>query len=50
MQTSYFLFKIVGTTLMTYVALLRGINVGGNKKVEMSKLKTCFDRLGMNMS
>lgn len=26
-----------------YVALLRGINVGGNKKVEMSKLKKAFE-------
>ncbi len=31
---------------MTYIALLRGINVGGNKKVEMSKLKTVFEDLG----
>ena len=31
---------------MTYVALLRGINVGGNKKVEMRKLKQTFERLG----
>lgn len=29
-----------------YVALLRGINVGGNNKVEMSKLKTLFTKLG----
>jgi uncharacterized protein (DUF1697 family) len=28
-----------------YVALLRGINVGGNKKVEMSKLKQVFENL-----
>ncbi|MHB1089711.1 MAG: DUF1697 domain-containing protein [Ilumatobacteraceae bacterium] len=31
---------------MVYVALLRGINVGGNKKVEMSKLKKAFESLG----
>lgn len=31
---------------MVYVALLRGINVGGNNKVEMSKLKTTFETLG----
>ena len=31
---------------MTYVALLRGINVGGNKKIEMAKLKKTFERLG----
>lgn len=31
---------------MIYVALLRGINVGGNKKVEMSKLKKAFESLG----
>lgn len=30
----------------TYVALLRGINVGGNSKVEMSKLKQSFSDLG----
>jgi uncharacterized protein (DUF1697 family) len=29
-----------------YVALLRGINVGGNNKVEMSKLKKIFEALG----
>lgn len=31
---------------MTYVALLRGINVGGNNKVEMAKLKLTFETLG----
>jgi uncharacterized protein (DUF1697 family) len=31
---------------MTYVALLRGINVGGNNKVEMKKLKATFESLG----
>ncbi|MEZ4194988.1 MAG: DUF1697 domain-containing protein [Candidatus Paceibacterota bacterium] len=31
-----------------YVALLRGINVGGNNKVEMTKLKVCFESLGYN--
>ena len=29
-----------------YVALLRGINVGGNKKVEMAKLKKAFESVG----
>lgn len=29
-----------------YVALLRGINVGGNKKVEMTKLKKAFESMG----
>lgn len=29
----------------TYVALLRGINVGGNTKVEMKKLKKTFEDL-----
>jgi uncharacterized protein (DUF1697 family) len=29
-----------------YVALLRGINVGGNNKVEMLKLKKVFESLG----
>lgn len=31
---------------MICVALLRGINVGGNNKVEMKKLKTTFELLG----
>ncbi len=31
---------------MIYLALLRGINVGGNNKVEMKKLKAVFEALG----
>ena len=31
---------------MTYVALLRGINVGGHAKVEMTRLKQLFITLG----
>lgn len=31
---------------MTYVTLLRGINVGGNNKIEMKKLKATFESLG----
>ena len=31
---------------MKYIALLRGINVGGNNKVEMLKLKKVFEALG----
>ncbi len=31
---------------MKYVALLRGINVGGKAKVEMSKLREAFEELG----
>jgi len=31
---------------MIYLALLRGINVGGNNKVDMKKLKTTFESLG----
>lgn len=30
-----------------YVALLRGINVGGKAKVDMRRLKTTFERLGL---
>ena len=33
--------------LMRYVALLRGINVGGNAVVSMKDLKSCFERLGL---
>jgi uncharacterized protein (DUF1697 family) len=32
--------------IMKYVALLRGINVGGNKKVDMKELKKVFESLG----
>lgn len=31
---------------MVYVALLRGINVGGNSRVEMPRLKVLFESLG----
>lgn len=31
---------------MKYIAFLRGINVGGNNKVEMSKLKKMFEDTG----
>ena len=33
---------------MIYVALLRGINVGGNNKVNMKELKTVFEEAGMS--
>lgn len=32
---------------MIYTALLRGINVGGNNKVNMQELKSAFERTGM---
>jgi uncharacterized protein (DUF1697 family) len=31
-----------------YVALLRGINVGGKKPINMTDLKSCFERIGYN--
>jgi uncharacterized protein (DUF1697 family) len=31
-----------------HIALLRGINVGGNKKVSMAKLKELFQNLGFH--
>ena len=31
---------------MTFLALLRGINVGGHNKVEMSRLRMVFEQLG----
>lgn len=33
---------------MVYIALLRGINVGGNNKIDMKQLKTAFEQAGMN--
>lgn len=36
---------------MKYIALLRGINVGGNNKIAMSELKTVFEKAGfLNVS
>lgn len=35
------------TSSVIYVALLRGINVGGKNKVEMSRLKATFEAVGM---
>ena len=32
---------------MKYVALLRGINVGGNNKVSMKELKSVFENVGL---
>lgn len=32
---------------MIYVALLRGINVGGNNKIDMKELKKTFEGVGM---
>ena len=32
---------------MKYIALLRGINVGGNRKVDMKRLKALFESLGL---
>jgi uncharacterized protein (DUF1697 family) len=31
-----------------YVALLRGINVGGNNIIKMADLKACFERIGFS--
>lgn len=33
---------------MIYVALLRGINVGGKNKVDMKRLKATFENLGFS--
>ncbi|SHE89571.1 Uncharacterized conserved protein, DUF1697 family [Seinonella peptonophila] len=33
---------------MVYVALLRGINVGGKNKIDMKLLKQVFERVGMS--
>ena len=33
--------------MKTYVALLRGINVGGNSKIDMKLLRLCFESLGL---
>ena len=30
-----------------YISLLRGINVGGNKKIKMAELRALYTTLGM---
>lgn len=46
---SWLLFPyLLHSVSMTYVALLRGINVGGNNKVEMKVLKQTFEKLGLS--
>lgn len=32
---------------MVYIALLRGINVGGKNKIDMKMLKQTFEKAGM---
>ena len=32
--------------MQTFISLLRGINVGGNKKIKMAELKQCYLSLG----
>lgn len=41
-----FFVCFVGNVLMRYIALLRGINVGGNTMIKMTELKAVFERLG----
>jgi uncharacterized protein (DUF1697 family) len=38
--------KELKTSITTYVALLRGINVGGNNIISMSSLKASFENMG----
>jgi len=33
--------------MTTYINLLRGINVGGHRKIKMADLKTCYKSLGL---
>lgn len=33
--------------MISYVALLRGINVGGNNLIKMAELKTCIEQAGL---
>jgi uncharacterized protein (DUF1697 family) len=39
-------FLIMGAVMSRYVALLRGINVGGKNLIKMAALKTCFEEQG----
>ena len=39
---------VVKSPTVKYVALLRGINVGGKNKVSMGELRSCFEQIGFN--
>ena len=45
---SSYIYKAWYYRFMRYVALLRGINVGGNNKVAMPRLKQLFESLGFS--
>ena len=32
--------------MVTYISMLRGINVGGQKRIKMEELKTSYESLG----
>jgi uncharacterized protein (DUF1697 family) len=36
--------------MITYLALLRGVNVGGRNIIKMDRLKTCFDESGFQQA
>ena len=38
--------RLIYTTYMKYVALLRGINAGGNRRVPMTELRELFTQMG----
>ena len=38
--------QIEDRTMITYIALLRGINVGGHKKIKMADLRLLFEEMG----
>jgi uncharacterized protein (DUF1697 family) len=40
--------KLITENMTTYIAFLRGINVGGQKKIPMSQLKTMLESLGFS--
>jgi len=47
-----YLQKIINTFFYSmknrYIALLRGINVGGNNMIKMTDLKACFEKMGFD--
>jgi uncharacterized protein (DUF1697 family) len=44
-QYEYSYQDIIIFGMVTYVAFLRGINVGGNTMISMARLKECFEKL-----
>lgn len=40
--------KEIGDTMTVFISLLRGVNVGGNKRIKMEALRALYEQLGLS--